>query len=64
MVKQREGLEESLETTPEINCLLRIIEACLGREMFMAKKSRNRYLKYVQSEMLMCVGSSVLEKYK
>lgn len=30
----------------------------------MAKKSRNRYLKYVQSEMLMCVGSSVLEKYK
>lgn len=61
MVKQMEGLVEILKTRLEINCLLRITEACLGREV--EEKSRNRYLKCVWSEMLMYVGTSGLRQF-
>lgn len=63
MVKQMAGLVEILKTRLEINCLLRITEACLGREMYVEEKSRNRYLKCVWSEMLMYVGTSGLRQF-
>lgn len=57
-----EGLAEIFKTQLEINCLLRI-EACLGREIYVEEKSRNRYLKYAWSEMLMYVGTSALRLF-
>lgn len=57
-----EGLVEILKTRLEINSLLRIIEACLGREIYVEEKSRNRCLKCVWSEMLMDVGTSGLRQ--
>lgn len=52
-----EGLVDICKTRLQINCLLRIIEACLGREIHVEEQSRNRYLKCVWSEMLMYVGT-------
>lgn len=49
---------EILRTRLEINYLLRIIEARLGQEIAVEEKSRNRYLKHVWSEILVCVGTS------
>jgi len=54
-----EGLVEILKTRLEINCLLRITEACLGREIYVEEKSRN----CVWSEMLMYVGTSGLRQF-
>lgn len=54
---------EILKTRLEINCLLRIIEARLGREISVEEKSRNRYLKHVWSERLVRVGTSVLRQF-
>lgn len=41
------GWVEILKIRLEINFLLRIIEACSGREISVEEKSRNRYLKHV-----------------
>lgn len=63
MVKQMEGLAEILKTRLEINCLLRTIEACLGKEVHVEEKSKNRCLKCVWSEVLVYAGTSGLRQF-